>query len=95
MKDKWKEKTKLNKIEIKEIIVQVLLALMSVVVALISKNFAWIVIAMLYSEIALLEYCNKKLLKAKQAIIDLKDKEMEYKNKLINTLLMRESRKRL
>lgn len=95
MKDKWKEKTKLNKIEIKEIIVQVLLAIISVVVGLISKNFAWIVIAMLYAEIALIEYCNTKLSKAKDAIIELKDEEIEHKNDLIKTLLMRESRKRI
>ena len=48
---------------------------------------------MLYVEIALLEYCNTKLLKAKDAIIDLKDEEIEHKNDLIKTLLMRESRK--
>lgn len=76
MKDKWKEKTKLNKVEIKEIIVQVLLAILSIVVAVTSKNFAWIVIAMLYAEIALLEYCNNKMLKAKEAIIELQDEEI-------------------
>ncbi len=93
MKDKWKEKTRLNSIEIKEIIVQVLLAILSIGVAILNKNFTWILVAMLYVEIALLEYCNTKLLKAKDAIIDLKDEEIEHKNDLINTLLMRESRK--
>lgn len=95
MKDKWKEKTKLNKIEIKEIIVQVLLAILSIGVAILNKNFTWVVVAMLYLEITLLEYCNTKLLKAKDAIIELKNKEIEHKSDLINTLLMIESRKRI
>lgn len=93
MKDKWKEKTKLNTKEKLIILERVLLAIVCIAIALISKNFAWIVIAMLYAEIALIEYCNFKLLKGKEAIIELKDKEIEYKNKLINTLLVRESRK--
>ena len=95
MKDKiWKEKTKLNKVEIKEIIVQVLLAILSIVVAVTSKNFTWILVAMLYAEIALLEYCNNKLLKAKEAIIELKDEEIEHKNYLIRMLLTRESKRK-
>ena len=39
MKDKWKEKTKLNKIKIKEIIVQVLLAIICIVIAIINKDY--------------------------------------------------------
>lgn len=96
MKDKiWKEKTKLNKIEIKEIIVQVLLAIIYAVIAIIEKNGIWFLTAGLEIVITIQIYCNAKLLKAKDAIIELKNKEIEHKNDLIKTLLMRESRKRI
>lgn len=93
MKDKWKEKTKLNKVEIKEIIVQVLLAVICIAMAIIDKNRVWFLVAELEIVIAVQNYCNTKLLKAKEAIIDLKDEEIEHKNDLIKTLLTRESRK--
>lgn len=86
MKDKWKEKTKLNKIKIKEIIVQVLLAIICIVLAIIEKNGIWFLTAGLEIVIAIQIYCNAKLLKAKQAIIDLKDKEI-VKQRFINKTL--------
>ena len=83
MKDKWKEKTKLNKVEIKEIIVQVLLALICTVIAIIDKDYTYFLVAGLDVIIAIQTYFYYKLLKSKEAIIELKDKEIEHKNKLI------------
>lgn len=93
MKDKWKEKTKLNKIKIKEIIVQVLLTIIYTVIAIIDKDYTYFLVAAFNIVITLQIYFNSKLLKAKDAIIELKDEEIKYKNKLIEKLLMRESRK--
>ena len=93
MKEKWKEKTKLNKIKIKEIIVQVLLAIIYIVLAIIEKNGIWFLTAGLEIVITIQIYCNAKLLKAKDAIIELKDEEIEHKNYLIRMLLTRENRK--
>lgn len=86
MKNKWKEKTKLNSIEIKEIIVEALLAIICIVLAIIEKNGIWFLTAGLEIVIAIQIYCNAKLLKAKQAIIDLKDKEI-VKQRFINKTL--------
>lgn len=93
MKDKWKEKTKLNSIEIKEIIVQVLLAIIYATIAIIDKEYIYFLASALEIVIAIQTYYNAKLLKSKEAIIELKNEEIEHKNDLINTLLMRESRK--
>ena len=93
MKDKWKEKTKLNKTKIKEIIVQVLLTLICTVIAIIDKDYAYFLVAGLGITIALQIYFYYKVLKSEEAIIELKDEEIKYKNKLIEKLLMRESRK--
>lgn len=87
MKDKiWKEKTKLNKIKIKEIIVQVLLAIIYIVLAIIEKNGIWFLTAGLEIVITIQIYCNAKLLKAKDAIIELQDEEI-VKQRFINKTL--------
>lgn len=75
MKDKWKEKTKLNKIKIKEIIVQVLLVIICIVIAIINKDYTYFLVAGLDVIIAIQIYCNAKLLKAKQAIIGIIDEQ--------------------
>ena len=93
MKDKWKEKTKLNKIKIKEIIVEVLLAIICIVIAIIDKDYTYFLVAGLDVIIAIQTYFYYKLLKTKEEIIELKDEEIEHKNNLIKTLLTRESRK--
>lgn len=86
MKDKWKEKTKLNKIEIKEIIVQVLLTIIYTVIAIIDKDYTYFLVAAFNIVITLQIYFNSKLLKAKDAIIELQDEEI-IKQKFINEKL--------
>lgn len=86
MKDKWKEKTKLNKIEIKEIIVQVLLTIIYTVIAIIDKDYTYFLVAGLGITIALQTYFYYKLLKSKDAIIELQDKEI-VKQRFINETL--------
>ncbi len=93
MKEKWKEKTKLNKIKIKEIIVQVLLAIICIVIAIIDKDYTYFLVAGLDVIIAIQTYFYYKLLKSKEAIIELKDEEIEHKKYLIRILLTRENRK--
>ena len=93
MKDKWKGKIKLDEIDIKKIIIYVLVAMMCIVMIIITKNHVYFLVAELEIAIAIQIYCDAKLLKAKDAIIELKDEEIEHKNDLIKTLLMRESRK--
>ncbi len=86
MKDKWKEKTKLNKIEIKEIIVQVLLTIIYTVIAIIDKDYTYFLVAAFNIVITLQIYFNSKLLKAKEATIELQDEEI-IKQRFINETL--------
>lgn len=86
MKDKWKEKTKLNKTKIKEIIVQVLLAIICIVIAIINKDYTYFLVAGLDVIIAIQTYFYYKLLKSKDAIIELQDEEI-IKQKFINEKL--------
>lgn len=94
MKDKWKEKTKLNKTEIKEIIVQVLLTLICTVIAIIDKDYAYFLVAGLGITIALQIYFYYKVLKSEEAIIELKDEEI-IKQRFINKTLEEVSQKNL
>ena len=86
MKDNWKEKTKLNKIEIKEIIVQVLLTIIYTVIAIIDKDYTYFLVAAFNIVITLQIYFNSKLLKAKEATIELQDEEI-IKQRFINETL--------
>ena len=86
MKDKWKEKTKLNKIEIKEIIVQVLLTIIYTVIGIIDKDYTYFLVAAFNIVITLQIYFNSKLLKAKEATIELQDEEI-IKQRFINETL--------
>lgn len=83
-----KDKIKLNKIERITIAEYIVLVILIVIVRILEKNFVWIVVAALCIQVATLEYCDNKLLKAKQAIIDLKEEEIDHKNDLIKTLLI-------
>ena len=94
MKDKWKEKTKLNKIKIKEIIVEVLLAIICIVIAIIDKDYTYFLVAVLDIIIAIQTYFYYKLLKTKEEIIELKDEEI-VKQRFINKTLEEVGQKNL
>lgn len=87
IKDYWKEKTKLDKRNKIMIGFYILMAIFEITVAIIEKNFTWIICALLWGNIALIEYCNAKILKGKEAIIDIQEEHIESQNKFINTLI--------
>lgn len=90
----WKEKTKLNKRNKIMIGFYILMAIFEITVAIIEKDFTWIICALLWGNIALIEYCNAKILKGRDAIIEIKDQHIKKQNELLNELLEHINRKR-
>lgn len=84
---RWKEKTKLDKRNKIVISVYILIAIFEVIVAITEKNFTWLVCAILWGSIAIMEYCNVKLLKGRDMLIEVQDEHIEIQNKMINKLL--------
>lgn len=83
----WEEKTKLNKKNIIMINFYILMAIFEVIVAIVEKDFTWIICGILWINIAIIEYCDEKLLKGNQAIIDIQEEYIKTQDNMINDLL--------
>lgn len=83
----WKEITKLDKRNAIMISFYILMAIFEVIVAIAEKDFTWIIFAILWGNIAIIEYCNTKLRKGDHALIDLQEIHIELQADIINTLL--------
>jgi len=83
----WKEKTKLDNKNICLISLYIVMIIFSLAVAILEKNTPYIIIATLWMNLALTEYFNAKIKKGIEAVSDLKDKELETKDKLIRILI--------
>lgn len=83
----WEEMTKLEtKIKVR-IVSHILLAILSIVDAIISKNFAWGMCSLLWILVAVMEYCDNKLLKGSDALIEFQERHIDIQDKMINDLL--------
>lgn len=90
----WKEKTKLDKRNKIMIGFYILMAIFEITVAIIEKDLTWTICALLWGTIAVIEYYNTKILKLKNAMIEIKDKHIKKQNELLNELLEHINRKR-
>lgn len=90
----WKEKTRLDKRNKVMIGFYILMAIFEITVAIIEKDFTWIICALLWGNIALIEYCNAKILKGRDAITEIKDQHIKKQNELLNELLEHINKKR-
>ena len=79
--------TKLNKIDKNKIIFYILMAIFSIAVSISEKDFTWIVVALLWANIAIIEYYNSKLLKSKDALSDLQEEHIKVQDEIIMSLL--------
>lgn len=82
----WEEETKLEKKDKIKIGFYIFMVIFETIVAIVEKDFTWIVVALLWVNIAVVEYCNAKILKSKNAII-------EFQDDLIKALHMKLSEK--
>lgn len=83
----WEEMTKLETKTKVRIAIHILIAILSLVTAGIEKNGAWAICGMLWIVIALMEYCDNKLLKSKEALIELHEEHTKVQDELIMNLL--------
>lgn len=83
----WEEMTKLNKIDISKIIFHILMAIFSIAVSITEKDFTWIVVALLWANITIIEYCDSKLLKGKNALSELQEEHIKLQDEMIMRLL--------
>ncbi len=83
----WEEMTKLEtKIKVR-IALHILLAILSITDAIISKNFAWGMCGLLWILVAVMEYCDTKLLKSSDALIALQERHIDIQDKMLDDLL--------
>lgn len=83
----WKEKTKLENRTKVMITFHIFMIIFSAITAIIDKDFTWILVALLWGNVALMEYCDAKLLKGKNALIDIQEDHIKVQDEMINNLL--------
>lgn len=70
MKDKkWEEKTKLYKIERLMVIFYIMIAVFTAMISILERNSMWLLCALLWIDIAVIDYCNSKTIKGKNLLI--------------------------
>lgn len=83
----WKEKTKLDSNDKYRIMFHIILTTLSITVAIIEKDFTWVLVALLWINIIVQEYCDAKMSKANQAVIDLQEENIDKQFEVINNLI--------
>ncbi|MCI8641006.1 MAG: hypothetical protein HFJ59_03945 [Clostridia bacterium] len=83
----WEEMTKLETKTKVMIIFYIIMIIFSIIVAIINKGFTWILVALLWADVAIIEYCDGKLLKGREALNDIQEKHIKVQSDIINTLL--------
>lgn len=83
----WEEMTKLETKTKVMIIFHIIMAIFSITTAIIDKDFTWMLVALLWADVAIIEYCDSKLLKGKEALIELHEEHTKVQDELIMNLL--------
>lgn len=90
----WKEMTKLETRTKVMITFHIIMVIFSITVAILNKDFTWILVALLWADVAIMEYCDGKLLKGKEYLIDIQDEHIKIQNKMFDDMLEHINRKR-
>lgn len=83
----WEEMTKLDKRNKMMIAFYILMAFFEIGVAIFEKEFTWIIVGLLWGNIAVMEYCSAKMIKGKEAIIKLQEEHIDIQDDMIMSLL--------
>ena len=83
----WNEMTKLETRTKVMITFHIIMVILSITVAILNKDFTWILVALLCGDVATMEYCDGKLLKSSEALNDAQEKYIEIQKDIINDLL--------
>ncbi len=90
----WEESTKLDKRNKKMITFYIIMAIFEIITAITEKDFTWVIPALLWATLAVNEYCNTKILKGKEYLIDIQDEHIKIQNKMFDDMLEHINRKR-
>lgn len=83
MNDKlWKEKTKLENRTKLMLTLHIVMIIFSTITAIVEKDFTWILCALLWGNLAIVEYTNAKISKGKDLIIELYEEHLKAINKI-------------
>lgn len=83
----WKEMTKLETKTKLMITFYIIMAIFSIITTIANKEATWIVVALLWLNVAIMKYCDSKLLKGKDALIELQEERTKIQDDIITTLL--------
>ena len=83
----WEEMTKLDKRNKMMIAFYIFMAIFEIGAAIFEKEFILTIFALLWINIAVMEYCNAKMLKGKEAIIKLQEEHIDIQDDMIMDLL--------
>lgn len=83
----WKEKTKLENKDKFMIVWHIAMVILSIVVTIVEKDLTWGLVALLWINVIAREYCDTKIIKCKEAIIDIQEKNLRIQSILIDDLL--------
>lgn len=90
----WEESTKLDKRNKIIITFYIIMAIFEIITAIVGKDLTWIVPTLLWTTLAVNEYCNTKILKGKEYLIDIQDEHIKIQNKMFDDMLEHINRKR-
>ena len=83
----WEEMTKLETKTKIMITFHIIMAIFSIITTIVNKESTWILVALLWINVAIMEYCDGKLLKSKDALIELHEEHTKIQDKMIINLL--------
>ena len=84
---KWREKTKLDKVDRNRLLFNILMIIVSIITGILEKDFTWGIIALLWGSIAIEECLNSKILKGKDYINNLLAEQIKKQDEIIKEYL--------
>ena len=83
----WEEMTKLETKTKIMITFHIIMAIFSIITTIVNKESTWILVALLWINVAIMEYCDSKLLKGKDALIELQEEHTKIQDEMRMNLL--------
>lgn len=84
--EEYRKATRLDNKTKAIIILNVIMFVFSIYIAIIEKEFTWVLCGLLWGIVALNQYCDSKLLKMKEAIINIQEECIKVKDNIIDEL---------
>ena len=89
----YKEKTKIDNIEKIQLWLRIIMVVFSVIVAIKEKDATWIVVSLLWGNLAIERYFNAKIIKGRDYLEEIQDKHIKEQNRMLDDLIHKLSEK--